>query len=480
MGFAVRALAGALIVAAIGTIGSASEPSRALPMDTWRMYQFAPDHNAVFDSPDWDVSWTLDLSKGCAAPGSACFSTYTYVPAEINGGLSIVGTTIYVESYDQKVHAIDARSGSELWAAPMANIAMNAPLVANGIVIAGSGGASAYRPIAGGKLVFGRPQGDGIYAFDAHSGALVWRYDTAGSNMPTGALTDDATPAFVFTNGDFQVHALHVSGGTPRWIVPIQGAGVMSSLAERDGVIYGSTGYGLASAVIQKAFAKRDAESLAHHGWTWAMRESDGALLWSSPYGRGFGSPVVADGVVFEESTVSRSWTDAKIWSSEIVALDATSGALLWRYVGKAGVAGSRATNDDAIGGTYDDGILYQTLPYGSTFAAFDGRSGRVLWQIPTTAPVKMSPVVAGGLVYFGDTSGVFYVLRAGDGAVERTYTFPSIFTTTPPVIVGHTIFVANGSTLYALRLRDVQSGNLAPLNILELEGEKRRSVSDK
>jgi outer membrane protein assembly factor BamB len=83
------------------------------------------------------------------------------------------------------------------------------------------------------------------------------------------------------------------------------------------------------------------------------MREKDGQLLWLSDYGNGHATPVVADGSVFVETSVLASWTDVNIQSSEVVALNAQTGALLWRYVGAAGTAISRGTNDEAIGGTY-------------------------------------------------------------------------------------------------------------------------------
>lgn len=427
------------------------------------MFQYTPDHNAVFDSPDWNVSWKIDVAKDCAASADACFETPTFVKAEINGGLSIVGTTLYVESYDKRLYALNALNGQEKWSASISNIAMNTPVVANGVVIAGGGGCCAahYAMDSSGSDVLGRPGGDAVHAFNAQTGVPLWQFDTLGEDMPAGFAAVGESPSFFFTNGDNHAYALDLLHGSLLWKVKTPGGGIMSSLAQRDGILYGSTGYGVGSSVIDKAFKERNAFMTAHAGWTWAMRESDGQFLWLSDYGHGHGSPVVADGNVFEESTVVGSWTDVAIQSSEVIALDARTGALRWRYVGAPATAFSKGTNDDAIAGTYRNGVLYQTLPHGSQFAAFDGRTGDILWKIATHAPVKMSSVVTGGSVYFGDTNGYLYVVHASDGKVEQAMKFPSIFTCSAPVIVGRTLFIANGSSVYALRLEDLNRGSI-------------------
>jgi eukaryotic-like serine/threonine-protein kinase len=425
------------------------------------MYQYAADHNAVFDSPDWNVSWKVDVVNDCTRSAGACFESSTYIKAEINGGLSIVGTTLYFESFDKRLYAFDALTGQEIWSAPLSNVAMNTPIVANGVVIADGGGASRYVMDSSGNDVLGRPGGDTIHAFNAQTGAPLWQFETLGENMPAGLAALGSSPSFFFTNGDNHAYALDLLHGSLLWKVKTPGGGVMSSLTESDGMLYGSTGYGVGSWFYDKALKERNAFMTAHAGWTWAMRESDGQLLWLSDYGDGHATPAVADGSVFQESTVVGSWTDVNIRSSEVVALDARTGALRWRYVGAPATAISKGTNDDAIGGTYLNGMLYQTLPHGSQFAAFDGRTGAIVWKIATHAPVKMSSVVTGGRVYFGDTAGYLYVVRASDGAIEQAMKLASIFTTSAPVVVGRTLFIANGSSVYALRLEDLDRGSI-------------------
>src|SRR5271165_5561254 len=60
--------------------------------------------------------------------------------------------------------------------------------------------------------------------------------------------------------------------------------------------------------------------------------------------------------------------------------------------------------------------------PGDGRFVALSLSSGRVVWSHPLPAGSESSPLVAGGLVYFGDQSGEVYALNAATGAVTWTY----------------------------------------------------------
>ena len=48
---------------------------------------------------------------------------------KINGSFSVVGKTLYVESFDKHLYAIDYTTGKIRWSAPLSDIAMNSPIV---------------------------------------------------------------------------------------------------------------------------------------------------------------------------------------------------------------------------------------------------------------------------------------------------------------------------------------------------------------
>ena len=62
------------------------------------------------------------------------------------------------------------------------------------------------------------------------------------------------------------------------------------------------------------------------------------------------------------------------------------------------------------------------TSPGNGRFAALSMSSGRVVWSRPLPAGSESSPLVAGGLVYFGDQAGTVYALDAATGATRWTY----------------------------------------------------------
>jgi outer membrane protein assembly factor BamB len=84
---------------------------------------------------------------------------------------------------------------------------------------------------------------------------------------------------------------------------------------------------------------------------------------------------------------------------------------------------------------------------------AFDAATGSVRWRFHTAAPVKMSPVIAAGNVYFGDGAGLLYAVDEKRGTLRRTHIFKAPFSCAPPVIVGRTLLYVNGSTVGAMVL---------------------------
>jgi outer membrane protein assembly factor BamB len=148
-------------------------------------------------------------------------------------------------------------------------------------------------------------------------------------------------------------------------------------------------------------------------GTLFLLNPSTGAIqkrypfTWSS---QGFpGTPlVVANGMVYftYQSTVSTSS------ESDVVALSATSGALLWRTQ----AAGQLMQLTEA------DGVLYGGTENGSdTFYALRASDGSVLWTYHTPT-LRPPAVVVGGMVYLMDqpanpTAQHVHALRASDGA---------------------------------------------------------------
>jgi outer membrane protein assembly factor BamB len=109
------------------------------------------------------------------------------------------------------------------------------------------------------------------------------------------------------------------------------------------------------------------------------------------------------------------------------------------------------ASGEHAIAGTAVNGVLYQSIVNQNRLSAFDEQSGRVLWSVRTAGPVKMSPLVDNASVIFGDTTGILYNVDRRTGHIRHTASFKDPFSTSPPVIIGETLLVANGRYIFAI-----------------------------
>jgi outer membrane protein assembly factor BamB len=384
------------------------------------MYQYYPSHNAVFAGREAPYRWSYRAG------------------AKINGGLAVVGDTLYAETFAPAVIALDRRTGKLLWNAPMPNTVMTTPIVGDGLVIVGTG--KDHTLVANGRtLIWGIPGGDEIVALNAGTGRVVWTYKTVGEDMPSPALVRvGSRDVVVFANGDDHVRALDLRTGKLLWSTQILGVSTMASAAAVNGVVYVLAG---TSADMH----------LPDH--VYAVRAGDGALLWQAPYGNADDSPVVGAGkVVVEDAQTFPGPPDANAFNT-VYALDAGTGRLAWKERSDSGFLTGVGSNEEAIAAMIGGNVLFQSLPAARRFAAFDLATGHVLWSTPTKAAVKMSAVARDGRIYVGDTAGVFYVLAEGDGRILDRAQYGAPFTTSSPVIVGQTLYVANTADVLAMPL---------------------------
>lgn len=385
---------------------------------SWPMYQYFPDHNAVFTDAGPAYSWHVGTG------------------AKINGGIAVVGNAIYVETFAKEVLALDRRSGRVLWRAHVPNIAMTTPIVADGLVVVGTGKDNVLFQNAT-RIVWGIPGGDEIVAFDVGTGHVRWRFRTVGEDMPSAVLARIAgRDAIVFGNGDDRIRALDVRTGRLLWSTRVDGVSTMSSAALSDGIVYVLAGV---------------AASMHRPDHVYAVRASDGHILWSAPYGNADDSPAVGEGRVYVEDAQTITGPPGASAINDVYAIARADGRLVWARNSGAGFFTSVGTNEEAIAALLDRDTLFQSLPAARRFAAYDAGQGRPLWSIPTDAAVKMSAVAARGRLYFGDTAGVLYELDEGTGRVLSRRRFPKPFTCSSPVIVGSTLYIADNDTVNAI-----------------------------
>jgi outer membrane protein assembly factor BamB len=151
-----------------------------------------------------------------------------------------------------------------------------------------------------------------------------------------------------------------------------------------------------------------------------------------------------------------------------IYAINALDGSEEW----KTDDLGGSAVGTPAYG---PEGTLFIGT-FNSEMLAIDAKSGRILWQTPTDGWVWGGPAYKDGVLYFGDLKGSFYALKASNGEVLWKIT-PDGPIAQPPLLMDDTIyFTTEAGSIYAL---DYNSGirweqNLKAIYTLDDQGNKR------
>jgi outer membrane protein assembly factor BamB len=138
-----------------------------------------------------------------------------------------------------------------------------------------------------------------------------------------------------------------------------------------------------------------------------AIDAATGEVLWERDLGRCIAaSPTVADDVVYQPVMNAVPCADPDRSSpGYLVAMDADSGAELWRF--EAGVIESSPL--------LVDGVLY----FGSwdhKLYAVEASTQRVLWAFETGDEIKAAPAYANGIVFIGSYDGKVYAVDARTG----------------------------------------------------------------
>lgn len=390
------------------------------------MYQDGVTHNAAIDAPFPAVNWKLALD------------------AKNNAGFGYDGTLLYVDDFAHELLAVNPRNGEVIWRAHADDVLMSTPIVGDGMVFVGSGTNDILFSRRE-KTVWGGPRGSHWYAFRADDGALVWSHSSRGEAMPSAAYVNGE---LIFATGDDFATEVDARSGAIVWQTALPGVPTMGS-AMVDG----------ATVFVTATKGKADWNNPAR-SHTLAIDVRTGRIRWSSPFGNGDCTPTIADGLVFvEDEHDGPSGPLEPIGANVVAALDERTGALRWQYRSGTGIFTSVGTNERAITGTYANSVLYQPVPAVDRIVAFSARNGRILWSAHTSGPVKMSPLVVGGDVYFGDTAGMLYRLDAKTGVTEAAWPFAKPFTAAPPLVIGKTMFISNTDTIYAFPLHDLETG---------------------
>ncbi len=180
-----------------------------------------------------------------------------------------------------------------------------------------------------------------------------------------------------YAGADKAVYALRSTDGTLLWRSSIDG-GVGDQPVVAGGVVYVTASTDITATL-------------------YALRSSDGALLWHYTSNGGISTPVVANGVVYVGTQ-----------GGEVLALRAGNGTLLWRYIDN---------NFGFLSPQLVDGVLYvkaNNEQPGNVYA-LRANDGRLLWHYTAKASLNDTTVID-GVAYVAAQDGTLTALRSGDG----------------------------------------------------------------
>lgn len=348
-------------------------------------------------------------------------------PDSISSSPVIANGVLYYGTADNgTIYALDAQTGRGLWGAST--------------ITDGSAGTPA---VADGKLYVNvmTDVGGSIFAFNAANGDPVWSGNDGG--FPSGVTVADGTVYVVSSYQGLPPHQeLYALDGLTggflwRYIITPISSDFVATIAD-----------GFAYAPCELGLCAWDADT--------------GMLMWhySTPESLSFETPALSNGVIYVGAT-GGGYGD--LYSTKMYALDATTGALLWQspitgtpftaetlpYRGSPAVA-----NGVLYVGTYEPNFETHepNAPNYGYMYAIDATTGARLWKYQTLAPIESAAAVANGVVYFGSDDMNVYALDARTGAAlwKYTATGPVIW---PPAVVNGMLYASDGNHMYAFHL---------------------------
>ena len=289
--------------------------------------------------------------------------------------------------------------------------------------------------------------GDTLYAINQATGSTIWSHATGGSV----GLTYDRGQVFVVSTGGL-LTAFDAATGSTSWSEQLPGQYSFSSPpTATNGIVYtGGAGSG---------------------GTVYAVRESDGHLLWTQSVENGdASSPAVTQDGVYVSYACQQAY-----------AFDPVTGSLLWHHStfceGGGGATtvvadGTVFARDWAIGNVMlsastgselgpftasqppavaNDVAFMLKGPPSATLTAIAGAGlGANDWTFSSDPGVDTAPLVVGGLVFVGSSGDNLYALDATTGATDWSTNLG-----TQPTALGAangTLIVSAGSQLRAYR----------------------------
>ncbi len=332
----------------------------------------------------------------------------------------LYGETLFQLGDDAVLHAIDRRTGRDVWSRKLGALSASTPAVSSNTVYATvlerSAGSSAGR----------------VVALNSANGHYRWARDLP-SRSESSPLLDRGLLIFGSESGT--VYALSASTGRTVWTYRAAGAVKASPSAANGNVYFGD-----------------------YSGELQALDERTGRLLWRS----GSGGALLGSGNFYSTAAVVYGRVFLGNTDGRVYAYDAADGKLDW-----AVQTGSYVYSSPAVANAPGLGPTIYTGSYDGSFRAIDARSGAIEWRYDAGGKISGSATVVGNIVYFSDL-GTHRTIGLGISTGKPVFSLDT-GAFDPVISDGHNLYMSGYSALLAL-------APIAPANTPEPHSAAKRS----
>ncbi len=293
---------------------------------------------------------------------------------QIYSSPAVAAGAVYCASTDQKLYALDAESGTELWVYEADSPIRSSPCIVDG------------------RVYFGTAEGM-VHAVEQDTGRAAWA-ERLGEGIES-SVRGEGPRLFVGTT-DGQVVAFAPDDGQVLWRTPLQGPVEASPATDGQYVAIGTPEYGL-------ALLSADAGEVL---WRWRV---DGGLRGSPVLcedsvlvGAGDGRVERLDrggtvlwtaflsGPVNSSAAVARGRVFVGATDGEIAALSLATGARLWAFESEGRMSASPTVAGHTVFAGSEAGNLF----------AFEAETGALQWRYRTGYSIHSTPAVADGRLF--------------------------------------------------------------------------------
>ncbi len=311
----------------------------------------------------------------------------------------ITGSVLLTGNAIDGLVAFDRDSGQELWRLP----------TVNGI----EGGAALVKD----RLFFGASDGL-FYSVDSRNGHVLWSFPTNAETLSEPFLDTTTGVVYVLTSANV-VHALDAESGRPLWVFSRQNASNFS--------IRGGSRPALKGETLYVGFAD---------GFFTALNTKNGQVRWEVQLNRNKRFKDIDTSAIVDGDRIYVAGYDDRLY-----CLSAEKGDILWR-IDKGGYATPTLAGER---------IYYPTS--GGEVMALDRTSGATIWKYQVSDGIATTLVPYRGLLVFGESLGRLVFLDAASGKATATFEPGHGVFSTPAVDEknGKVYFISNDANVYAI-----------------------------